>query len=70
MGSIRNGYLRIEINKKAYSIHRLVYETFVGPIPQNMVIDHINGIKDDNRLENLRCISQSENAINAQKKWT
>lgn len=67
MGSIRNGYIRVEIKGKAYSIHRLVYETFIGPIPQGMVIDHINGIKDDNRLENLRCISQSENAINAQK---
>lgn len=67
MGSIRNGYVRVEIKDKAYSMHRLVYETFVGPIPQNMVIDHINGIKDDNRLENLRCISQSENAINAQR---
>lgn len=67
MGSFRNGYLRIEINGIAYSAHRLVYETFVGPIPKGMVIDHINGIKDDNRLENLRCISQSENAINAQQ---
>lgn len=67
LGSIRNGYVRVEIKGTAYSIHRLVYETFVGPIPKGMVIDHINGIKDDNRLENLRCISQSENAINAQK---
>lgn len=67
LGSFRNGYLRVEINDIAYSIHRLVYETFIGEIPQGMVIDHINGIKDDNRLENLRCISQSENAINAQR---
>lgn len=67
MGSIRNGYIRVEIKGKAYSMHRLVYKTFIGPIPQGMVIDHINGIKDDNRLENLRCISQSENAINAQQ---
>lgn len=66
-GTLRNGYVRYNLKGKLYSAHRLVYETFVGPIPQGMVIDHINGIKDDNRLENLRCISQSENAINAQK---
>lgn len=66
-GTLRNGYVRYNLKGKLYSAHRLVYETFVGSIPQGMVIDHINGIKDDNRLENLRCISQSENAINAQK---
>lgn len=32
-----------------------------------MVLDHINAIRDDNRLENLRCVSQSENMHNAQK---
>ena len=66
-GALRNGYVRYNLQGKLYSAHRLVYETFVRPIPKGMVIDHINGIKDDNRLENLRCISQSENAINAQQ---
>ena len=63
----RNGYRRVRIDNKLYSVHRLVYETFVSPIPPRMVIDHINGIRDDNRVENLRCVSQSENMYNAQK---
>lgn len=66
-GSYRNGYLRANINKKTYSIHILVWNTFVGEIPPGMVLDHINGIRDDNRLENLRCVTQSENMHNAQK---
>ena len=56
----------MQIDGKFYSVHRLVYETFFGEIPEGMVIDHINGIRDDNRIENLRCITQSENAMNAQ----
>lgn len=66
-GSYRNGYLRASIQGKSYSIHILIYETFVGKIPRGYVIDHINGIRDDNRLENLRCVTQSENMYNAQK---
>lgn len=66
-GSKRNGYHRVTINNKNYSVHILVYEAFNGKIPERMVIDHINGIRDDNRLENLRCITQSENMTNAQK---
>lgn len=70
--SDRNGYKRCDLKKengeiKRFSIHRLIYETFIGPIPQGMVIDHIDGDKSNNELSNLRCISQSENAINAQK---
>lgn len=63
----RNGYYRVNIDGKPLTVHRLVYETFVGPIPKGMVIDHINGIRNDNRIENLRCITQSENMYNAQK---
>lgn len=48
-GTNRNGYLRMQIDGKFYSVHRLVYETFFGEIPEGMVIDHINGIRDDNR---------------------
>lgn len=42
-------------------VHRIVYETYVGTIPANEEIDHINGIKSDNRLSNLQLVSRSEN---------
>lgn len=41
--------------------HRLVWICLVGEIPDEMVINHRNGIKSDNRLENLECVSVSEN---------
>lgn len=46
---------------KLFKGHRLVLETFTDPIEGKEVINHINGIKDDNRLENLEWCSQSEN---------
>lgn len=63
-GSTRNGYIRINIKDKVYSMHRLVWEAFNGPIPEEKVVDHINGNKSDNRLENLRLVTQSENVEN------
>lgn len=45
-------------------VHRLVWETFNGEIPQGYEIDHINGVRDDNRLENLRCVTHAENINN------
>ena len=66
-GTIRNGYVRYNLQGKLYSAHRLVYETFIGEIPDGYIIDHIDGDRQNNSLENLRCITQSENAINAQK---
>jgi hypothetical protein len=62
IGTLNNeGYLMITYNKKKYLIHRIIYETFVGEITNNMVINHINEIKNDNRLENLEMITISEN---------
>jgi hypothetical protein len=43
--------------------HRLVWESFVCPITPGMVIDHINAVKKDNRLNNLQMITYSENQI-------
>ena len=60
-GQDRNGYKRFSYNHHTYSIHRLVYETFNGPIPEGLKIDHIDGNRTNNALSNLRLVTQSEN---------
>ena len=49
---------------KYCSIHSLVLKTFIGDRPSGFVIDHINGIPNDNRLENLKYCTQKENLNN------
>ena len=51
-----------QIKDGTMPIHRLVYETFVGPIPNDMQIDHINDVRSDNRLANLRLVTPSQNS--------
>lgn len=65
----RGGYVRFILydsnhNTKQVSAHRLVAELFI-PNPEGKPhIDHINGIRDDNRVENLRWVFPNENARN------
>ena len=65
----QKGYQRCTIindlgQSRPYLVHRLVYLAFVGPIDEGMHIDHINRIRHDNRLENLRSVTPSENQRN------
>ena len=62
------GYLEVGLTKngkrKQFKIHRLVAEAFI-PNPENKpCIDHINTVKSDNRVENLRWVTYKENSNN------
>lgn len=55
---LRTGYLCVKISHDGRSlhplVHRMVLETFTGPCPEGMQACHANGLRQDNRLENLR----------------
>ena len=59
---MNKGYIHIKINGKSYLGHRLAWLYMYGSIPQ--FLDHINGIKTDNRIENLRECTKSQNSCN------
>lgn len=58
-----HGYITIRVSKKRYYAHRLAWLYVYGSFPKND-IDHINGIKDDNRISNLRDVLHSVNIQN------
>lgn len=60
------GYMQIVVNRKAHMAHRLAWLYVHGEWPMQQ-IDHINGCKTDNKIDNLRDVSQSENMLNQSK---
>jgi len=61
---VKGGYVRISVLGVSYKAHRLAWFYVHGAWPNQ--IDHINGIRDDNRLINLRSVTAKENQQNKQ----
>lgn len=57
------GYTVIKVNSKPYKAHRLAWLYVYGCMPEKQ-IDHINGVKDDNRIDNLRTVTDAQNSKN------
>lgn len=65
------GYLTVVLQKngkrKTTLVHRLVAEYFIPNLDKKLQVNHINGIKTDNRVENLEWVSHRENLDHAIK---
>lgn len=67
-----NGYHELSLNinckSKSFYVHRLVVEAWLGDIPKGFCVNHKDGCKSNNRLDNLEIVTYSENNKHAYKK--
>ena len=67
----RDGYAYINLrtfkNPKSFMIHRLVAKAFISTIIDKDIVNHINFIKHDNRVENLEWCTQRENLLHSKE---
>jgi hypothetical protein len=60
---LNTGYVQITLHGKSYQAHRIAWAMHYREWPTN-VLDHINGIRNDNRISNLRLSSDRDNQCN------
>ena len=63
------GYLKVQFNKQRYYVHRLIWEFFNGEIPCGYEVDHVDGNPSNNKIENLRLLTHTQN-LHASRRLT
>jgi len=63
----KTGYRDTAFCGRPWRVHRLVWIWHHDRIESGMVIDHVNGLRDDNRIENLRMVTPQENFNNVHR---
>lgn len=64
-GSVRNdGYVGLFIDNKYFFAHRIIWEMFRGPVPDGLIIDHIDTVRWHNQIDNLRVCTFQQNHFN------
>lgn len=66
----KTGYLQVALYGKRQSAHRLIALTWCGGYFDGAWVDHLNGIRDDNRPENLQWVTPSENCARPYRNGT
>lgn len=61
----KRGYISVKIQNKAFFVHRIVATVFLGNIGEDYVVNHKDGNKSNNILENLEIVTQSQNIQHA-----
>jgi hypothetical protein len=64
--TLKTGYLQVKLHKrKAYSVHRLVAKAFCPGFREGLFVNHKNGIRTDNRAENLEWVTHQQNLLHS-----
>lgn len=64
-----HGYILTSLSGQKIVVHRVIWIWHNGPIPEGMQVDHINGVKDDNRIENLQLLNNRDNTAKGKAAW-
>lgn len=63
IGGLNNqGYRKAKVEKRWYKVHRLIWVWHYGSIPPGLVVDHIDGRRTNNRIDNLRLLTVGDNS--------